>query len=141
MGSLKQDDLLKLLAQEKVRLAQLDEDREQARKRIEELRGRISSAGDTLSTDNDELRQSRARAGQASQTTAEKIRLFRHLFRGRPDVYPNRWVNASKGTSGYSPACANEWVRGVWEKSRVKCGACPNQAFLPITDEVVLNHL
>lgn len=40
-------------------------------------------------------------------TTDDKINLFRRLFRGREDVYPQRWESA-KGTSGYSPACGNE---------------------------------
>ena len=39
-------------------------------------------------------------------TTDDKIALFRRLFRGREDVYPQRWESA-KGTSGYSPACGN----------------------------------
>lgn len=36
-----------------------------------------------------------------------RIALFRSLFRGREDVYPVRWESRT-GTSGYSPACANE---------------------------------
>jgi hypothetical protein len=44
-------------------------------------------------------------------TTDDKIALFRRLFRGREDVYPQRWESA-KGTSGYSPACGNEWKPG-----------------------------
>ena len=39
----------------------------------------------------------------------DKIALFRSLFLGREDVYPRRWENAGKGTSGYAPVCANEW--------------------------------
>lgn len=39
-------------------------------------------------------------------TIADKIALFRRLFRGREDVYPQRWESA-KGTSGYAPACGN----------------------------------
>ena len=69
-------------------------------------------------------------------TSKEKIGLFLDLFRGRTDVYPKRWVN-SKGTKGYSPACANEWVRGVCEKPRVKCGECPNRAFIPVTERTI----
>jgi hypothetical protein len=45
---------------------------------------------------------------QTHFTTGDKIALFRRLFRGRADVYPQRWESA-KGTSGYSPACGNEW--------------------------------
>ena len=47
---------------------------------------------------------------------AEKIALFRKLFRGRTDRYPVRWESRTSGKSGYAPACANEWVRGVCEK-------------------------
>ena len=32
-------------------------------------------------------------------------------------------------------------MRGVCEKPRVKCGECPNQAFIPVSDQVVLDHL
>src|ERR1700704_799641 len=60
-----------------------------------------------------------------------KIALFRRLFRGRSDVFPIRWENRKTGRSGYAPACANEWQRGICEKPKVKCSACPNQAFLP----------
>lgn len=69
--------------------------------------------------------------------TRDKIALFRSLFAGREDVYPRRWENAGKGTAGYAPVCANEWQRGVHHKPRVWCGACPNQVFVPITDEAV----
>jgi superfamily II DNA or RNA helicase len=70
-----------------------------------------------------------------------KVKLFRNLFRGRTDVFPLRWENIGASKSGYAPACANEWKRGLCEKPRVKCSACPNQAFIPVTDQVVANHL
>jgi superfamily II DNA or RNA helicase len=72
---------------------------------------------------------------------AEKLALFRRFFRGRDDVYPRLWENRRTGKKGYAPACGNEWVRGVCEKPRVRCGACPNRAFLPLTEEVLLGHL
>ena len=71
----------------------------------------------------------------------EKITLFRSLFRGRDDVYPRRFESRRTGKSGYAPACANEWVRGVCEKPRVKCSDCPHRRFLPLTNEVVRHHL
>src|SRR6184192_4620395 len=71
----------------------------------------------------------------------EKIALFRSLFRGRDDVYPRRFESRKTGKSGYAPACANEWVRGVCEKPRIKCAECPNRRFLPITEEVIRQHL
>jgi len=42
-----------------------------------------------------------------------KVELFRSLFRGRADVYPRRFESRKTGQSGYAPACANEWVRGI----------------------------
>ncbi|MDT8443148.1 MAG: DEAD/DEAH box helicase family protein [Desulfuromonadales bacterium] len=73
-------------------------------------------------------------------TTDDKIALFRRLFRGREDVYPQRWESA-KGTSGYSPACGNEWKPGICHKPRVKCGDCNQRHLLPVTDQVIYDHL
>lgn len=70
---------------------------------------------------------------------SEKIGLFRSLFKGRKDVYPIRWENKA-GRSGYSPACGNEWT-AVCKKPQVKCSECQHQDFLPVTDEVVSQHL
>ena len=74
-------------------------------------------------------------------TAADKITLFRQLFSGRTDVVPLRWENQKSGKSGYSPACTNEWVRGTCGKPQVKCGDCPNQAFIGASDAVVECHL
>ncbi len=70
-----------------------------------------------------------------------KIGLFRSLFRGRDDVYPRRFEGRKTGKSGYAPACANEWVRGICEKPRIKCAECPHRRFLPVTDDVIRWHL
>jgi len=59
-----------------------------------------------------------ASAMPAPVTSAEKVALFRSLFRGREDIYPKFWSNARTGRKGYAPACANEWVHGVCEKPR-----------------------
>lgn len=70
-----------------------------------------------------------------------KIALFASLFRGREDVYPRRFVSRKTARAGYAPACANEWVRGLCEKPKIKCGDCPNRRFLPVTPEVIRSHL
>ena len=72
---------------------------------------------------------------------ADKIALFRSLFRGRDDVYPMRWENARTGKEGYAPVCANEWKARLCGKPRIRCGACPNQAFVAVTDEAIEAHL
>ena len=69
-----------------------------------------------------------------------KIALFLSLFRGRKDVYPVRW-EGKNGRAGYSPACSNEWSRAFCNKPRVKCGDCNHRKFLPVTNEVILDHL
>lgn len=71
----------------------------------------------------------------------DKITLFRSLFRGRGDVYPRRFESRKTGKSGYQPACANEWIRGVCDKRKVKCINCPNRRFIPISDEIIRQHL
>jgi len=76
----------------------------------------------------------------AKLSIAGKIALFRRLFRGREDVYPEHWESA-KGTSGYSPACGNEWKPGICHKPRVKCGDCNQRQLLPVTDQVIYDHL
>ena len=77
---------------------------------------------------------------EANLSPTEKITMFRKLFRGRTDMYPIRWTSA-KGKSGYSPACSNEWKSGICGKPRTKCGDCDNRNFLPVTDQVIYNHL
>jgi hypothetical protein len=70
-----------------------------------------------------------------------KIALFQSRFRGRDDVYPRRFESRKTGKSGYAPACANEWVRGICEKPRIKCADCPQRRFLRVTETVIRWHL
>ena len=74
-------------------------------------------------------------------STAEKMSIFRRLFRGRTDVYPIRWESKTTGKSGYAPACGNEWLAGVCEKPRIKCGECKNRLLIPLSDQVIYEHL
>lgn len=77
----------------------------------------------------------------APVTAPEKIDLFLNLFRCRDDVYPKLWENKSKGTKGYSPACGNEWARGICGKPKVKCSDCQGQSFLKLDEVAVEAHL
>ena len=76
-----------------------------------------------------------------ASSSTDKVALFRRLFAGRPDVFPVRWENRKTAKSGYAPACANEWVRGICGKPQVKCGECPHQAFIPVSDDIIEKHL
>lgn len=72
---------------------------------------------------------------------AAKVKIFRRLFHGREDVFPIRWESQQSGKVGYSPACANEWRRGVCEKPRIKCSDCQHSLYVPVTDHVITRHL
>ena len=76
-----------------------------------------------------------------SSSPHDKVKLFRSLFRGREDVYPKRWESLIKGRSGYQPTCANDWLKGLCGKPKIKCLGSKNRAFLPLTDEVIWCHL
>ena len=131
------ESLLRVIVESRRRLAEIDAERLELAAALSILEARF-----TASISEPEV------VGPAAQpavvqplSTAAKLALFRKLFRGRVDVFPRLWANSKTGKRGYSPACANEWVRGVCEKPRVKCSECPNQAFLPVEDRVVLDHL
>ncbi len=70
----------------------------------------------------------------------QKIAIFRNLFRGRTDIFANRWQN-QRGRSGYSVACNNEWVQGVCNKPRIKCLDCTHRQFSELNDQVIYRHL
>ena len=63
---------------------------------------------------------------------AEKLALYRNLFRARDDVYAVRWENARVGTAGWMPAVAGGWRKGM-NRSAV--------THLPLTDQVIAAHL
>jgi len=55
-------------------------------------------------------------------------------------VFARRW-ESSRGKSGYSPACENEWVDGICRKPSVKCADCRDRKLLPLIDQVIFDHL
>jgi len=69
------------------------------------------------------------------------IALFRSLFRGRDDAHARRFESLRTGKKGYQPACRNEWVGGRCQKPRIRCDKCTQRELLPVTDEVIRNHL
>ncbi len=73
--------------------------------------------------------------------SAEKIRLFMSLFKGRDDVYAKRWDSKKKETAGYSPVCLNEWKRGICDKPKVTCSVCVKKSYTPFDGAVIEKHL
>lgn len=70
----------------------------------------------------------------------EKITLFQSLFKGRTDAYAVRW-ESKNGKSGYMPACKHEWQKPLCEKPNIKCSECSNRKLLPLTNQVLFDHL
>ena len=75
------------ISRSETRLAELDDERARVSRRISELKAQLSS-----------LHMTEEQRRPAPSTSAQKVALFMELFRGRIDVYPQRWVNTKKGT-------------------------------------------
>ncbi len=69
-----------------------------------------------------------------------KINLYKSLFKGRTDLYARRYESKS-GKSGYTPACAYEWQQPICLKPAINCSNCEHRTFLPLTDQVIAEHL
>jgi superfamily II DNA or RNA helicase len=130
------DEINRLLAEVEEVLAKLNARRTELLKQIAELKQEKALHGQETPP------QSAALSSVTHQSTQEaKINLFRSLFRGREDVYPKRFQSLKTGKTGYQPVCHNEWVSGICEKPKIRCDKCAHREFLPITDDVVRNHL
>ena len=70
----------------------------------------------------------------------ERVGLFRSLFKGREDVFAQRWVSRASGKSGYQPMCKNKWSPSCRERNHI-CDNCPNRHLLPLTYSDFYNHL
>ena len=131
------DAILQDLAREEQRLAELERTRDEARARIEWLRSELATASFPAP-----LSMPLATNGKAPYSPADKVKLFRSLFRGRPNIFPTRFVSKKTGKPGYAPACSNKWEPGLCVlKTGGKCSDCANQAFIPVGDQVVIDHL
>lgn len=126
------------IAREESRLDRLEAEQSDVRSRLAALRSKLAS----LDAPNGAPEVAGIRhSPSVPETPEEKIRLFGSLFRGRVDVFPSRFVSKRTGKAGYAPACHNKFVPAACELPKVKCGECPNQAFLPMNDEAVHAHL
>lgn len=121
----------------RMRLASLDAERGRLQRELAALEARLAIERAT----EEGLRAVESASVTNSSSSREKVELFRRLFVGRPDVFPVRWESARTGRSGYSPACFNEWAKGICGKPKVKCRDCPHQKFIPPDADVIEQHL
>ena len=131
------DDILQEIAREEARLADLDRSRDETQTRLASLKAELDAIPARPS-----LPLHSPTNGEIPQTPAEKVGLFRSLFRGRTDVFPARFVSKKTGKPGYSPTCSNKWSPGLCALGTGgKCGECPNQSFTAVSDQTILDHL
>jgi len=78
------------------------------------------------------------------QNTTGKSVIVPLAISGREDIFPKLWTSRA-GKKGYSPACSNDWIFGTCGKTRkppvIKCSECRDRKFLPVTDQVIIEHL
>jgi len=130
------------LAHERSQLESLRAAERQASERIRTLEQALASRAErTAGEDPPPAVTPATPPASGPRSAAEKVRLFRAIFRGRDDVHARRWSNARTGRQGYAPVCAHEWQPGLCGKPRVRCAECPSRAFLPLTDTALLEHL
>lgn len=135
MHEFDRQSLLAEIARIEARLTELDAERAATEKRLNELRAKLAAP------ESSSRRPSTHMVARAPQSAREKVALFQSLFAGRADVFAKHWRNPKTGKKGYAPACNNEWIPGVCGKPRIKCGECPNQAFIPVSARVIADHL
>jgi hypothetical protein len=111
------------------RLAELEAECAALRRENAELRQRLGLV------DQPAQKNPPARVGvlTSHSPAAEKVTLFRKLFRGREDIFAVLWIGKD-GKAGYSPAALKDW-------SNLDASGRPARQFLPLTDEAVTAHL
>ncbi|MCR0381262.1 DEAD/DEAH box helicase family protein [[Clostridium] innocuum] len=72
--------------------------------------------------------------------TIDKIEIYLSYFRGRPDVYAERYFSKKHQKFGWNPACDRSFQAGC-KKGKIKnyCSICPISQF-PSLDGVILKH-
>ena len=126
--------LIEAITLKEAHLVRLDAERQTLLNSLHDLRQQLSVI-DTCSAPSQET---------STLSSTAKITLFRSLFKGREDVYPKLWISKNGDRKGYMPACANDGNYSLCGKRkfpRVKCSDCNHQAYLPVSDEVVREHL
>ncbi|MEE9338590.1 MAG: DNA helicase, partial [Methylococcaceae bacterium] len=111
----------------KSRLHQL----EQEKKRLIQRQEALSLSVNTHETIEERTKQ---------LSSDEKIALFQSFFKGRTDIFANRWQN-QKGRGGYSVACHNEWVTDKCNKPKIKCSECDHQHYKTLDKQTIYDHL
>ncbi len=107
----------------------------------QQLRALLTKNGIGLPTTPKAEQKPQTPPARSTLNTAQKIALFRSLFRGREDVYAQRWESPD-GRSGYSPKTERDWkafyAAKPEDRKRVDKETRKN---ISLTDEPIHAHL
>lgn len=72
----------------------------------------------------------------------ERLAIFKDYFKGRTDVYAQKYYSKKNNRFEYSFVCENKFKQGVCFIGKKKCHSdCPNFKPAPLTNEIYLKHL
>lgn len=74
-------------------------------------------------------------------STIDKIEIYLSYFRGRPDVYAERYFSKKHQKFGWNPACDRSFQAGC-KKGKIKnyCSICPISQFPPLDEDILKRH-
>lgn len=131
------EEMDRLIDELNQQLKDLDSRRNEILEKLENLQ----QLKKTFTVAENAFSQSAERPVSEISSVGQKIALFRSFFRGREDLYAQRWESTKTGKTGYQPVCKNDWIRGICRKPEIKCGNCAAREFVPISDSVIHRHL
>lgn len=74
-------------------------------------------------------------------STIDKIEIYLSYFRGRPDVYAERYFSKKHQKFGWNPACDRSFQAGC-KKGKIKnyCSICPISQFPSLDEDILKRH-
>src|SRR5262249_42794175 len=105
----RRDALLDAIAKEEEQLAGLEAQQAESKRRLAALNTELAALG---AEPGIRVHLPVAIDAPVPRTSAEKVALFRSLFRGREDVFPTRFVSKKTSKAGYAPACRTNSSKG-----------------------------
>ncbi len=94
------EEIENLIKETQLELSELENKQRQVLERLQQLRLKQKSL-----TQNSTFQSSFEPPVTNTSSQADKISLFRTLFKGREDVVPKRWKSADGKKKGYQPYC------------------------------------
>ena len=73
-------------------------------------------------------------------TKDEKIRIYTSYFKGRNDIFAERYFRKSDNQKGYSPVCRNKYSVNCDFKKYVSCKGCPYKNYFGMSTVDLLSH-